>query len=219
MTIEDWVKLIDAIGRLFSATIWPLLILLCVVLFSPALNSFFANLSEFTFKGAGFEASAKRTATAIANLSAANEKTPGTRTSTSAIVDAVSGVTPSIVRKAQDTIVLWVDDNPQNNAYERAALEAIGISFVLSTSTDDALSKLEKQSFDLVISDMSRPPDNKAGFTLLEALRKSGKKTPFIIYAASSTPEFVAEAIQRGAFGETNRPDELFKLVINAIKK
>jgi CheY-like chemotaxis protein len=219
MSIDDWVKLVDAIGRLFSAIIWPLFVLMFFLLFSPALNSFFSNLSEFTFKGAGFEASAKRTATAIANLSAANEKTPDTRTSTSSIVDAVSEVTPSIVRKAQNTTILWVDDNPKNNTYERAALEAVGISFVLSTSTDDALAKLKNQTFDLVISDMSRPPENQAGYTLLEAMRKAGNKIPFIIYAASSNPEFVAEAIRRGAFGETNRPDELFKLVISAIKK
>src|SRR5689334_12551362 len=126
MTIDDWVKIIDAIGRLFSATIWPLLILLCIILFAPALSSFFANLSEFSFKGAGFEASAKRTATAIANLSAANQKTPDTGASASSIVDAVSNVTPAVVRTAQSTTVLWVDDNPKNNVYERAALEAIG---------------------------------------------------------------------------------------------
>jgi CheY-like chemotaxis protein len=219
MALDDWIKLLDAFTKLFSATVWPLLILLCLILFRSSLTSFFANLSEFTFKGAGFEASAKRAATAIANLSAANEKTPDTRTSTSSIVEAVSDVTPSVVRRAQNTTALWVDDNPGNNSYERAALEAIGISFVLSTSTEDALAKLNQQSFDLVISDMSRPPDHQAGFALLDAMRNAGKKIPFIIYAASSTPEFVAQAIKRGAFGETNRPDELFKLVVSAIKK
>jgi CheY-like chemotaxis protein len=219
MSVDDWVKLIDAFTKLFSATIWPLLILLCLILFYPSLNGFFANLSEFSFKGAGFEASAKRAATAVANLSAANEKTPNVRVSANSIVDAVSDVTPSVVRKAQSTTALWVDDNPQNNVHERAALEAIGISFVLSSSTNDALEKLDKQSFDLVISDMSRPPDDTAGFTLLDALRKAGKKIPFIIYAASSNPEFIAQAIQRGALGETNRPDELFKLVVSALKK
>jgi len=219
MTLDEWIKLIDAFTKLFSATIWPLLILLCLILFRSGLRGFFANLSEFTFKGAGFEASAKKAATAAANLSAANEKMPDVRIATSSIVDAVSDITPSVVRKAQSTKALWVDDNPGNNAYERAALEAIGISFVLSTSTEDALVKLNNQSFDLVLSDMSRPPDNTAGFTLLDAIRQAGKKIPFIIYAASSNPEFVAQAIKRGALGETNRPDELFKLVISAIKK
>jgi CheY-like chemotaxis protein len=110
-----------------------------------------------------------------------------------------------------------VDDRPSNNVHERQALEAVGITFVLATSTEDALEKLRRQSFDAIISDMGRPPDSQAGYTLLDKLREAGNRTAFIIYASSRAPEHRAEARRRGAIGCTNRPDELFEMVLSAL--
>jgi CheY-like chemotaxis protein len=115
--------------------------------------------------------------------------------------------------------VLWVDDNPDNNIYERQSLEALGVRFVLSTSTDDALNKVKNQRFDAIISDMGRPPDRTAGYTLLDALRSSGDRTPFIIYAGSRSPEHQAESRRRGAAGCTNRATELFEMVLSALQR
>jgi CheY-like chemotaxis protein len=64
--------------------------------------------------------------------------------------------------------------------HERQAFEALGVTFVLATSTDEALEKLKRQSFDAIISDMNRPPDSQAGYTLLDKLRVGGNQTPFI---------------------------------------
>src|SRR5262245_3013464 len=38
--------------------------------------------------------------------------------------------------------VLWVDDHPSNNAYERQVLVALGIRFDLATTTAEALAKV-----------------------------------------------------------------------------
>jgi CheY-like chemotaxis protein len=38
--------------------------------------------------------------------------------------------------------ILWVDDRPANNIYERQAMEALGIRFTISTSTEEALQML-----------------------------------------------------------------------------
>src|SRR5713226_2090200 len=100
---------------------------------------------------------------------------------------------------------------------ERHSLEALGLRFVLATSTDEAMEKLREQSFDAIISDMGRPPDPQAGYTLLDKLRASGDRTPFIVYAGSRDPEHRAEARRRGAVGCTNRPDELFEMVLSAL--
>jgi CheY-like chemotaxis protein len=115
--------------------------------------------------------------------------------------------------------VLWVDDRPDNNNYERQALEALGVKFVISTSTDDALSKLMTRHFDAIISDMGRPPDARAGYTLLDKLRSSGNQIPFIIYASSRSPEHQAEARRRGAVGCTNNATELFEMVVSALQR
>jgi CheY-like chemotaxis protein len=113
--------------------------------------------------------------------------------------------------------VLWVDDRPSNNLHERQALEAVGITFVPAVSTEEALEKIKRQPFDAIISDMGRPPDPQAGYTLLEKLRESGDRTPFLIYAGSSAPEHRAEARRRGAVACTNRPDELFEMVLSIL--
>jgi CheY-like chemotaxis protein len=99
------------------------------------------------------------------------------------------------------------------------SIEALGVSFITATSTDEVLDKLKKQKFDVVISDMGRPPDQRAGYTLLENLRAAGNRTPFIIYAGSNAPEHKAEARRRGAIGSTNRASELFSYVLAAINQ
>jgi CheY-like chemotaxis protein len=110
-----------------------------------------------------------------------------------------------------------VDDRPDNNEYERQALEALGVKITISTATDDALAKIGRQHFDAIISDMGRPPDPQAGYTLLDKLRTSGNQIPFIIYASSRSPEHRTEAKRRGAVGCTNRATELFAMVVSAL--
>lgn len=113
--------------------------------------------------------------------------------------------------------VLWVDDNPQNNAFERAAFEAQGVDFTLVRSTDEALDALSNRSFAAIISDMGRAEGPLEGFVLLDALRARGDRTPYIIYAGSKAVEYRTQARERGATGCTNRADELFELVLGAI--
>ena len=113
--------------------------------------------------------------------------------------------------------ILWVDDRPDNNFYEREALQRYGLQFKIATSTDEALRILSNTKFDVIISDMGRPPDPRAGYTLLEAVRSRGDDTPYLIYAGSRAREHVAEAERRGAQGTTNSPDELIRIVLSAV--
>jgi CheY-like chemotaxis protein len=127
-------------------------------------------------------------------------------------------ITPGAAQQLDRALVLWVDDRPANNIYEKRALEALGIRFDISISTQDALRMLQKEKYNAIISDMGRPPDLRAGYTLLEQVKAMGITTPFIIYAGSRSPEHIAEARRRGAIGTTNIPQELFEMVVNAIK-
>ncbi len=119
-----------------------------------------------------------------------------------------------VQRRPQAKTILWVDDRPENNTSERHALESLGLRFVLSTSTEDALERVKTTAFDAIISDMGRPPDSRAGYTLLNKLRAGQFDMPFIIYAGSRAPEHVAEAKSHGALGSTNSPHELFDMVL-----
>jgi CheY-like chemotaxis protein len=96
-------------------------------------------------------------------------------------------------------------------------MSAYNIDFVLAQSTGQALAELRKQQFDAIISDMGRPPDSRAGYTLLEAVRGSGDKTPYFIYAGSREPAHVREARRRGAQGTTNMGDELLQMLLEAL--
>ncbi|RZT18362.1 response regulator receiver domain-containing protein [Mycobacterium sp. BK558] len=114
-------------------------------------------------------------------------------------------------------VVLWVDDRPDNNVIERRSMAAYNIEFVLADSTDAALGELSRRSFDAVISDMGRPPDPQAGYTLLEAIRGRGNRVPYFIYAGSRRDSHVREALARGAQGTTNRSDELLQMLLVAV--
>ena len=127
-------------------------------------------------------------------------------------------ITPKASQQLAGATVLWVDDRPENNTNERQALEKLGIQFTISTSTDDALEKLQHGNYTVIISDMGRPPDKQAGYTLLEEIRNRGVTTPFIIYAGSRSPEHNAETRRRGGLGTTNMAIELFEMVVDAIK-
>jgi CheY-like chemotaxis protein len=226
VTIDDVVKLIEAATKLLGAVIWPLVALFVLVRFGPALREFAATVGEFTLKGGGFEASAKRqqaeAAAALAVAAASRPEAGATPEATAnearAAAEVVAEVvTPRAMRRAAGSTVLWVDDRPSNNVHERRALEALGIRFVLVESTDEALEKLRQHPVDAIISDMGRPPDSQAGYTLLDRLRAIGDRTPFIIYAGSGASEHRAEARRRGAVGCTNRPNELFEMVLSVL--
>lgn len=226
--IDSAVKLIEALTKLLGALAWPVLTLFVLVRFGPALREFFGSLGELTLKGGGFEASAKRQqAHAAASLAAATVAHPEAAANPQAVArdakDAYQMVadvaTPRAIRRVAGARVLWVDDRPNNNIHERESLQALGVRFVLATSTEEALEKIRERSIDAIISDMGRQEDPQAGYTLLEKLRATGNQTPFIIYAGSRAPEHSAEARNRGAVGCTNRPGELFQMVLSVLDR
>jgi CheY-like chemotaxis protein len=115
--------------------------------------------------------------------------------------------------------ILWVDDRPENNIYERKAFEAQGVEFSLALNTDEALDLIDNNDYIAIISDMGRKEGPQEGYKLLEQIRNSGNNVPFFIYAGSNAPEHKKMARERGAQGTTNRADELYKMVMNTIKR
>jgi CheY-like chemotaxis protein len=82
--------------------------------------------------------------------------------------------------------ILWVDDEPQTIAYDARSMESRGINVGLVTSTDEALKALVAQTFDLVITNISRSEGNTfepdAGRKLIERMREARISTPVYIY-------------------------------------
>ena len=221
---DDIAELTASVAQLVSVLIWPALIVYVLARFGPALGDFISHLGSITLSGGGFEATATRRSQAAASLAAASVAWP-TEDSTPAAtshaakeaVQTITDLTQAQIAQIANGRILWVDDQPGNNVNERQALEAFGVRFVLASSTERALAEAAVDRFDVIVSDMARGADQRAGYTLLDALQARGTRTPYIIYASSRLPEHVAEARAHGAYGCTNRATELFDLVISAI--
>jgi CheY-like chemotaxis protein len=159
---------------------------------------------------------------AVASLAVAGTKgqsgpeEPDLSRAINAVQKAMSATVP---KKDWQNRILWVDDRPENNVYERQAFEAIGLTFTLSLNTNDALEQLSMQKFAAVISDMGRKEGPREGYVLLDAMRKRGDETPLFFYAASNAPEHKRETREHGGQGCTNNANELFSMVFQTVRR
>jgi CheY-like chemotaxis protein len=83
--------------------------------------------------------------------------------------------------------VLWVDDYPQNNAFEMDALQRKGVDVLVAKRTAEALGLLKAHpDVRAVISDLGRDDDGQdAGVQLLRALAERGEDLPVLIYSSA----------------------------------
>ena len=231
MSFDQTLKIFDVIISFLQVIAWPLVILLILFILRSPLKQFLENIGEINLKAGPFETTARRQQQIIeasTSLGAAiehwQEEAPGVKSppdpeKMKQIADRIARfMTPATVQRLEGATALWADDRPMLTSYERRALEALGMQFTLSKTTEDALEQLQRKTFDVVISDMSRPPDRQAGYTLLEKMRSMGITTPLIIYASGKKQEYIDEAKRRGAIGTTNEPQELLEMVIKAIR-
>lgn len=134
------------------------------------------------------------------------------------ITETVHGFSSSIERRRSSSReILWVDDRPENNVYLRKAFEELGLEITLALSTNQALELLSRNKYDVIISDMGRKEGATEGYVLLDVIRERRIQTPYFIYAGSNLPEHTALALERGAQGNTNAPQELFEMVLGVL--
>jgi CheY-like chemotaxis protein len=120
--------------------------------------------------------------------------------------------------------ILWVDDRPSNNRNEARMLRSFGALVTFAATTEEALHALETageqhQPFDIILSDISRDlpaKDPTAGLTMLPRLCSAGFQQPVIYYVGHPNAN---AGVPAGAFGVTNRPDQLLQLVIDALSR
>jgi CheY-like chemotaxis protein len=215
MSIRELVSLgLDIVKTL----IWPVVVLVIAFSFRRTIRDRISQSEEFVLTGpGGMGITARGRVEAADALVRASQPSGGIDRQEA--FERVGEVVRAVGDFGRSPRILWVDDRPSNNTYERQAMEKIGMAFELSTSTDDALAKIKLHGpYDVIISDMGRPPDDRAGYTLLDRLRSEGDRTPFVIYASSRSQEHFDESVRRGAVGCTNRPSELIDLVRRALR-
>ncbi len=123
--------------------------------------------------------------------------------------------TPEVVANLIGKSILWVDDNPDNNMLAVRALRRLQLDIEQVTSTEAAIAAMEQGHYELVISDMGRGADMRAGYELLEIIRMRGSDVPFFIFAGDDKPEYRKEAKERGAQLSTNDMLELMDCVVH----
>lgn len=158
---------------------------------------------------------------AVASLATAAAKNPptGGESDLARIVEVVQSASPqkSALHEGWRNHVLWVDDRPENNVYERRAFEAVGLKFSLVLSTTEALAAMKQQRFAAVISDMGRKEGPKEGYVLLDAMRRDRNQTPLFFYSSSNAPEHKRQTQEHGGQGCTNNAEDLFQMVTKAL--
>jgi CheY-like chemotaxis protein len=112
--------------------------------------------------------------------------------------------------------VLWVDDRPENNFYERVGLSQLGLAVDLAVSTAEGLQAAEYLKPDVIVSDMKRGVKEDAGLELLQSLRSRGINTPVVFYIARVDQSRRTPA---GAFAITARADELLHYILDVLER
>lgn len=95
--------------------------------------------------------------------------------------------------------ILFVDDERSLLDLSKTFLEESDKDFQVDTasSTEEALQRLSKEEYDVVVSDSLMPTMGSIEF--LSELRKQGNETPFIVFTGKGREEVAVEAFKRGA--------------------
>lgn len=118
----------------------------------------------------------------------------------------------------QGAKILWMDDEPETLIEERLLIGQLGISIDFFTKCSEAISKLEKYGYDLIISDIKYKNSNgmMVKNNLLEEMVKKKIDIPLIYYISNYDKERGTPA---HAFGITERPDQLLHLILDVIER
>jgi len=117
--------------------------------------------------------------------------------------------------------ILIVDDEESLRLTFEMLLKRAGYESVTGVSNfDDAIATVEKENFDLIISDIVL--QGASGIDLLRQIKEMGKSCPVVMITGYPNIETAAEAVRLGAFDYVPKPvkkDELLKIVALALEK
>jgi len=117
--------------------------------------------------------------------------------------------------------ILVVDDNEQNRAFARSALEDEGYEVVLAANGEQGIERYREHSPDCVLLDVRMPGlDGFATCTRIRAL-PGGSETPIVFLTAQRDLDTFDAALRAGGddfLGKPIRPTELFLRVQAALK-
>jgi len=116
--------------------------------------------------------------------------------------------------------ILVVDDDADIRTLIEAVLETAGYEVALAADGKEALNKLKRRSYDLVVLDIMMP--GMSGYEVLEQIRAmpSRASTPVIVVTAKHDPTGVMREQKGGALDHLAKPflpEELEEVVARAL--
>lgn len=111
-----------------------------------------------------------------------------------------------------------IDDEDSMRRFLNMLLESEGYEIVTIENGADGISRLERDSFDLVITDLKMPGVD--GLSVLDSVRSKYPDLPVVILTAYGSEKVAADAIKRGAFQLVEKSahnDEILMAVSNAL--
>jgi CheY-like chemotaxis protein len=224
-------RIIEAIGSL----LWPLLVAVLLIRVVPHIPGVVADLRRamrtrgFTVKVGGVELSVEEATEQLrrqvtdlqthmaSQLAAQAIPAPGgPPAAPGAPPGAEAEAAPAPVPGAERATILWVDDNPDDNALELAKLRDDGLEVLVARSTAEAMDVLSlRRGVRAVVTDLGRSEDGEfrshAGMALLRQLKEAEQDQPVLVY---TSPERAGldrrDALEAGATIVTASPTELF---------
>ena len=92
----------------------------------------------------------------------------------------------------------------------------LGMLVEFAKTTHNAMDRMGREKFQLVISDIHRGNQNTAGLDFMHEVQVQQMKVPMIFYVSQVD---VAQGVPPGAFGITDDPNELIHLVLDVAER
>ena len=207
---------------LLTGLAWPVVAGVVLWRLLPTIRRVLASRG-FTINAGGMEISVQQ---ASENLT---ERIEDLREQLSALKETVEEAQPAAAREATGApspiaaglpslhVVLWVDDFPENNAFEVDALRRKGVRVLQARTTAEGLRLLDAHpDTSAVITDMGRTEDghavDEAGIELVQRVRERRPELPVFVYAsAPAVARTRAKALAAGATFVTSSATELLE--------
>ncbi len=224
MTIKETVESLLKLAEILTA--WPVVLLFIILLFRQQISAFLPDLarrlskadfgtSKFEFSTIALDALQE---TLLKGAEAYKDYPDQLASFVRDQTRKLSGAQASPVNSTlslYQRVILWVDDQPLNSAYETGILERLGATVVFARSAEEALALLGHQRVDVLVSKDSLNGDTAAGYDLLEKAKRKANKLPFLFY--TSNVEHLDRERSRAAYGVADLPNQLITLVMNAL--
>ena len=100
--------------------------------------------------------------------------------------------------------LLVIDDDPSLHELLNAMLAGADWAVDCASSGEEALARLQSNSYDLLLSDILMP--GMDGLTLLAELRKSHREIPVVMMTVNNTPDHILVSLRREAAAYLSKP-------------